>query len=108
MLLAQNGLFGNGHGNEISSMRSDEADNFIQTTEDGLDEPALSLLFAEAIKGPLLSADSQVQISTLLLIFHYLSCGDASAKQIQILVEENIVDYLFEILRLSGKLTKSK
>ncbi|KAK6266107.1 hypothetical protein QUC31_016944 [Theobroma cacao] len=101
MLLAQNGLFGNGHGNEISSMRSDEADNFIQTTEDGLDEPPLSLLFAEAIKGPLLSSDSQVQISTLLLIFHYLSCGDASAKQIQILVEENIVDYLFEILRLS-------
>ncbi|XP_022722512.1 protein PRD1 isoform X2 [Durio zibethinus] len=95
-LLVQIGLFGNGHGNEISSTSSDEADNFMQTTE-----TPLSVLFAEAIKGPLLSSDSQVQISTLDLIFHYLSCGDASSKQIQILVEENIVDYVFEILRLS-------
>lgn len=102
MLLAQIGLFGNGHGNEISGLSSEEAD-FLQTTEDGLDESPLSVLFAEAIKGPLLSSDSQVQISTLDLIFHYLSCGDASSKQIQILVEENIVDYVFEILRLSGK-----
>ncbi|XWS09251.1 hypothetical protein CRYUN_Cryun40dG0070000 [Craigia yunnanensis] len=100
-LLAQIGLFGNGHGNEISSVSSEEADNFMQTTEDVLDEPTLSVLFAEAIKGPLLSSDSQVQVSTLDLIFHYLSCGDASSKQIQILVEENIVDYVFEILRLS-------
>ncbi|XVF65383.1 hypothetical protein PTKIN_Ptkin09bG0244200 [Pterospermum kingtungense] len=100
MLLVQIGLFGNGHGNEISSMSSDEAD-FLQTTVDGVDEPPLSVLFAEAIKGPLLSSDSQVQISTLDLIFHYLSCGDGSGKQIQILVEENIVDYVFEILRLS-------
>ncbi|XVE81218.1 hypothetical protein DITRI_Ditri15bG0045200 [Diplodiscus trichospermus] len=101
ILLAQLGLFGNGHGNEISSMSSDEADNFMQTTEDGVDELPLSVLFAEAIKGPLLSSDRQVQISTLDLIFHYLSCGDASSKQIHILVEENIVDYVFEILRLS-------
>ncbi|KAE8677601.1 pentatricopeptide repeat-containing protein [Hibiscus syriacus] len=95
------GLFGNGLGNEISSLSSDEADHFMQTTEEGLDESPLSILFAEAIKGPLLSSDSQVQISTLDLIFHYLSCGDASPRQIQILVEENIVDYVFEILRLS-------
>ncbi|XVF37892.1 hypothetical protein REPUB_Repub20aG0050200 [Reevesia pubescens] len=101
MFLAQIGLLGNGHGNELSSMSSDEADNLMQTIEDGLDEPPLSVLFAEAIKGPLLSSDSQVQISTLDLVFHYLSCGDASSKQIQILVEENIVDYVFEILRLS-------
>ncbi|KAE8730828.1 putative Pentatricopeptide repeat-containing protein [Hibiscus syriacus] len=96
------GLFGNGLGNEISSLSSDEADHFMQTTEEGLDESPLSILFAEAIKGPLLSSDSQVQISTLDLIFHYLSCGDASPRQIQILVEENIVDYVFEILRLSA------
>ncbi|KAL4269984.1 hypothetical protein GQ457_HM001740 [Hibiscus cannabinus] len=101
MLLAQIGLFGNGLGNEISSLSSDEPDHFMQTTEEGPDESSLSILFAEAIKGPLLSSDSQVQISTLDLIFHYLSCGDASPKQIQILVDENIVDYVFEILRLS-------
>ncbi|KAK8571600.1 hypothetical protein V6N13_047267 [Hibiscus sabdariffa] len=101
MLLAQIGLFGNGLGNEISSLSSDEPDHFMQTTEEGPDESPLSVLFAEAIKGPLLSSDSQVQISTLDLIFHYLSCGDASPKQIQILVDENIVDYVFEILRLS-------
>ncbi|MBA0764628.1 hypothetical protein Gotri_013959 [Gossypium trilobum] len=101
MLLAQIGLFGNGHGNEINSLSSDEADHLMQTLEDGLDEFPLSVLFAEAIKGPLLSSDSQVQISTLDLIFHYLTRGDASPKQIQILIEENIVDYVFEILRLS-------
>ncbi|TYI38348.1 hypothetical protein ES332_A02G020300v1 [Gossypium tomentosum] len=101
MLLAQIGLFGNGHGNDINSLSSDEADHLMQTIEDGLDESPLSVLFAEAIKGPLLSSDSQVQISTLDLIFHYLTCGDAFSKQIQILIEENIVDYVFEILRLS-------
>ncbi|OMO55503.1 Armadillo-type [Corchorus olitorius] len=101
MLLAQNGLFQDVHGNEMSSLSSDEADNFMQTTEGGLDESPLSVLFAEAIKGPLLSSDSQVQISTLELMFHYLSCGDASEKQFNILVEENIVDFVFEILRLS-------
>lgn len=86
----------------MGSMSSDEADNFMQTADNGVDGTPLNVLFAEAIKGPLLSSDRQIQISTLDLIFHYLSWESVSGKQIQLLVEENIVDYVFEILRLSG------
>lgn len=86
-------------------MSLDEADNSMEITEDGEDRPSLNVLFAEAIKGPLLSSDSQVQISTLDLIFHFLSSEGAPGKQIQVLVEENIADYVFEILRLSGECT---
>lgn len=64
---------------------------------------SLVTLFAEAIKGPLLSSDSQVQISTLDLLFHYLSSAGTSGEHIKVLVEENIADYVFELLRLSGK-----
>lgn len=102
-ILAQKGFFGNAYANDINSMSSDEADNFMQTTEHGVDDHPLNLLFAEAIKGPLLSSDRQIQINTLDLIFHYLSREGAPGKQIQLLVDENIVDYVFEILRLSGK-----
>ncbi|XP_027337587.1 protein PRD1 [Abrus precatorius] len=70
-------------------------------TEDGTKGISLVNLFAEAIKGPLLSSDNQVQIGTLDLLFHYLSSLGTSAYQIRVLVEENIADYLFEILRLS-------
>ncbi|XP_012078523.1 protein PUTATIVE RECOMBINATION INITIATION DEFECT 1 isoform X1 [Jatropha curcas] len=99
--VAQKGFFENAYANDTSSMSSDEADNFMQTTDHGVDSPPLNLLFAEAIKGPLLSSDRQIQIGTLDLIFHYLSCEGAPGRQIQLLVEENIVDYVFEILRLS-------
>lgn len=64
--------------------------------------PCLDILFAEAIKGPLLSTDSEVQIKTLDLIFHYVSQESVPSKQIEVLVEENVADYIFEILRLSG------
>ncbi|KAK7387602.1 hypothetical protein VNO78_28515 [Psophocarpus tetragonolobus] len=70
-------------------------------TEDGTKGTFLVNLFAEAIKGPLLSSDSQVQIGALDLLFHYLSSVSTSDYQIRVLVEENIADYLFEILRLS-------
>ena len=63
-------------------------------------------LFADAIKGPLLSSDTQVQISTLDLIFHFLSSSVYCAKQIQVLVQESIADYVFEILRHSGNMNK--
>lgn len=72
-------------------------------TEDGTKGTSLVNLFAEAIKGPLLSSDSQVQIGTIDLLFHYLSSVKTSDYQIRVLVEENIADYLFEILRLSGE-----
>ncbi|GAV58983.1 hypothetical protein CFOL_v3_02516 [Cephalotus follicularis] len=100
-ILAQKGSLANAYANDIDGMSSDEADNFMQTTEDAQDGPQLTVLFAEAIKGPLLSSDSQVQIRTLDLIFHYLSSDGITGKQIQVLVGENVADYVFEILRLS-------
>lgn len=72
-------------------------------TESGNKGSSLCALFAEAIKGPLLSSNSQVQINTLDLLLHYLYSVGTSGEHIQVLVEENIADYVFEILRLSGK-----
>ncbi|KAK6161658.1 hypothetical protein DH2020_005039 [Rehmannia glutinosa] len=45
-----------------------EADNFMHITEHVIDGPPLEVLFAEAVKGPLLSSDIQVQIATLDLV----------------------------------------
>ncbi|KAL5542709.1 hypothetical protein UlMin_010419 [Ulmus minor] len=100
-VLAQRGVFGNALAVDTVSMFSSEEDSLMQSVEDETDESPLNILFAEAIKGPLLSTDSQVQIGTVNLLFHYLSSEGTSAKEIQVLVEENIADYVFEILRLS-------
>ncbi|KAI3794897.1 hypothetical protein L1987_37538 [Smallanthus sonchifolius] len=95
-VFARRGFFENAFENDA------EADNFMETTEHELEKTPLNLLFAEAIKSPLLSSDSEVQTATLDLIVLYLSCGGVSVKEVQVLVEENIADYVFEILRLSG------
>ena len=79
-----------------------EADANMQTKDGETNGTSLTTLFAEAIKSPLLSPDTQVQVAALDFIFHCLSQGDCSVKQIEILVEENLADYIFEILRLSG------
>ncbi|KAK8944306.1 Protein PRD1 [Platanthera zijinensis] len=62
----------------------------------------LITLFADAVKGSLLSADEEIQMNTLELIFLMISPEICSNKQLQVLVEENIPDYIFEILRMSG------
>lgn len=85
-------------------MHSFEAESFMQITEDMVNGPSLEILFAEAVKGPMLSSDSQVQIAALDLICRYLLSENISLKECQALIEENIADYTFEILRLSGKL----
>ncbi|KAF5950529.1 hypothetical protein HYC85_012522 [Camellia sinensis] len=101
-VLAQRGFFENACASGTSCRNSCEADNFMQKTEHVIDGPPLNVLFAEAVKAPLLSSDSEVQVSTLDLIFLYLSWEGGSGNEIRILVEENIADYVFEILRLSG------
>ncbi|PKU76745.1 Protein PRD1 [Dendrobium catenatum] len=63
----------------------------------------LITLFSDAIKGSLLSSDEGIQISTLDLIFHMISPENCSINQLRVLVEENIPDYIFEILRLSAE-----
>ncbi|XP_004298232.1 PREDICTED: protein PRD1-like [Fragaria vesca subsp. vesca] len=102
-VLARRGLFGTAYAPDSNSMSSSEGDSFGQATENGKDMHPLNILFTEAIKGPLLSTDSQVQISTLDLLFHYMSCEGTSCREIQVLVEESIADYVFEILRLSAE-----
>lgn len=105
-VLVQRGYFQRACLNHVESMDSVGAESFMQITEDVINDPSLEILFSEAVKGPLLSSDSQVQIATLDLIFQYLSSENVSQKECQVLVEENIADYTFEILRLSGILLR--
>ncbi|KAG2564449.1 hypothetical protein PVAP13_7NG122556 [Panicum virgatum] len=60
------------------------------------------VLFAEAVKGSLLSTNLEVQTGTLDLIFHFLSSDGDICALLQILIDENVADYIFEVLRLSG------
>jgi len=63
------------------------------------------VLFAEAVKGSLLSTNLEVQTGTLDLIFHFLSSDGDICALLQILIDENVADYIFEVLRLSGTST---
>lgn len=101
-MLAQRQLLREEPAYDTGNMSLSGEVNFKET-EDVPEGASLVNLFAEAIKGPLLSSVSQVQIGALDLLFHYLSSVGTSGNQIQVLVEENIADYLFEILRLSGE-----
>lgn len=67
-------------------------------------ESSLLSLFADAVKGPLLSSDTQVQIGALDLILHSLSPAIDFFREIGALLEKGIADYVFEILRLAGQL----
>ncbi|XP_010278448.1 PREDICTED: protein PRD1 isoform X2 [Nelumbo nucifera] len=101
-VLAQRGYFEHSFVEDLISNRHTEANISKQGAEVRIDMPPLIILFAEAIKAPLLSSDPQVQIGTVDLIFHCMSWDSDSSKHIQALVEESIADYVFEILRLSG------
>ncbi|MCD7447692.1 hypothetical protein HAX54_032885 [Datura stramonium] len=83
------------------SRSSYDVDHLMETNELISDGP-LAILFAEAVKGPLLSSDNQVQIAALDLLYLYLSGKDVLENEIQVFVEENVADYVFEVLRLSG------
>ncbi|KAK9138510.1 hypothetical protein Sjap_009104 [Stephania japonica] len=99
-VLAQSEHFKSSFADSRTS-RKREADNFKQA-ELPTDGTSMILLFAEAIKGPLLSSDNQVQIGTLELILHCLSWEGTGTKHIELLIEQNIADYVIEVLRFSG------
>ncbi|CAH9090359.1 unnamed protein product [Cuscuta europaea] len=84
------------------------AQNLIPTSEYTILNPPLVNLFAEAVKGPLLSSDNQVQVVTLDLLYLFLSWEEVSGKEIEVFVEQNIADYAFEILRLSVESSQTK
>ncbi|XP_071736379.1 protein PUTATIVE RECOMBINATION INITIATION DEFECT 1-like [Rutidosis leptorrhynchoides] len=100
-VLACRGFFEAALENDVTKDYT-EADNFMETSDHELEKTPLNVLFAEAIKGPLLSSDCEVQTATLDLIVQYMSCGGVSEKEVEALVEENIADYVFEVLRLYG------
>ncbi|XP_031403088.1 protein PRD1 isoform X2 [Punica granatum] len=99
-VLTQRGFFQASHANGMRTLASN-ADTSLQIPN-STDGCHLYTLFTEAIKGPLLSSDEQVQIGILDLIFYYLSCEENPEKKIQLLVESSIGDYVFEVLRLAG------
>lgn len=67
------------------------------------DDSSFVKIFAEAMKGSLLSTDLQVQASALQLICFLFPEGSGLDTELQILLEGGIVDYVFEIIRLSGE-----
>ncbi|TVU13764.1 hypothetical protein EJB05_37190, partial [Eragrostis curvula] len=77
-----------------------EAEESLHT--DYISLNASLILFAEAIKGSLLSTNLEVQTGTLDLIFHFLSSDGNNCALLQTLIDENVADYVFEVLRLSG------
>ncbi|CAN6242135.1 unnamed protein product [Urochloa humidicola] len=82
-----------------SSVNCTEAEH-MQT--DYMSLNASLVLFAEAVKGSLLSTNLEVQTGTLDLIFHFLISDANICALLQILIDENVADYIFEVLRLSG------
>ncbi|GLJ47067.1 hypothetical protein SUGI_0993670 [Cryptomeria japonica] len=82
-----------------------ETDSVTETAKyhESLIDGSFIRMFAEAVKGPLLSSDVQVQISALELIHYYTFQieGVDTTKQLSILVEEGTSDYIFETLRVS-------
>ncbi|XP_049932551.1 protein PUTATIVE RECOMBINATION INITIATION DEFECT 1 [Nymphaea colorata] len=98
-VLARKGHFKDSFDDDKMS-NNEKSDNFTQAECSA--ESSLLSLFADAVKGPLLSSDTQVQIRTLDLIFHSLSPAIDFSRQIGALLEKDVADYVFEILRLAA------
>ncbi|KAL2645287.1 hypothetical protein R1flu_012874 [Riccia fluitans] len=62
---------------------------------------SLSRTFIQAVKGCFLSSDAQVQASALGLISLVYSDKTRLHEELQLLVEEGVVNYVLEILRIS-------
>jgi hypothetical protein len=81
-----------------SLIKSAESDNSTL-----LLNASIVVLFADAVKGSLLSTNLEVQAGTLDLIFHFLSSDANIHVLLETLIDENVADYVFEALRLSGR-----
>ncbi|XP_073007558.1 protein PUTATIVE RECOMBINATION INITIATION DEFECT 1 isoform X1 [Typha latifolia] len=101
LVLTKRGVFENFFVHDQNNIDVRETNDSVQSNETSLPTPLISL-FADAIKGSLLSSNTEVQVGTLDLIFHFLSSDMSCFGQIQALLNENIADYVFEVLRLSG------
>lgn len=86
----------------ISNQSSNKCIEAESMQTDYMSLNASLVLFAEAVKGSLLSTNLEVQAGTLDLIFHFLSSDANICALLQTLIDENVADYIFEVLRLSG------
>ncbi|KAE8769016.1 protein PRD1 [Hordeum vulgare] len=86
---------------DLSLIKSVEEEESTQTDDTPLNA-SIIVLFADAVKGSLLSTNLEVQTGTLDLIFHFLSSDANMCVVLQTLIDENVADYVFEVLRLSG------
>ncbi|EEC77052.1 hypothetical protein OsI_15436 [Oryza sativa Indica Group] len=94
LTLAKKGAFDILLLSDPSLINSAEAEDNVPLND------SLVILFAEAVKGSLLSTNIEVQTGTLELIFHFLS-SDANIFVLKTLIDQNVADYVFEVLRLS-------
>lgn len=101
-MLAKRGVFDNLLVKERNCIGAREEDDCTDTSNETVACTPLVSLFADAVKGSLLSSNTEVQAGALDLIAHFLSWGRGCVDQIQAFIEENIADYIFEVLRLSG------
>lgn len=101
LTLAKKGAFDILLLGDQSSINSVEAEESMQTDYVSLNA-SLVVLFADAVKGSLLSTNLEVQTGTLDLIFHFLSSDANIFVLLQTLIDEDVADYVFEVLRLSG------
>lgn len=95
LTLAKKGAFDILLLSDPSLINSAEAEDNVPLND------SLIILFADAVKGSLLSTNIEVQTGTLELIFHFLS-SDANIFVLKTLIDQNVADYVFEVLRLSG------
>nr|CAB3484202.1 unnamed protein product [Digitaria exilis] len=98
LTLAKKGLFDILLLSNQSSVNCTEAEH---TQTDYMPLNAYLVLFAEAVKGSLLSTNLEVQTGTLDLIYHFLSSDASVCALHQTLIDENVADYIFEVIRLS-------
>uniref|UniRef100_A0ACD5UZA2 Uncharacterized protein n=1 Tax=Avena sativa TaxID=4498 RepID=A0ACD5UZA2_AVESA len=83
-----------------SLIKSVDSENSTQTDDVPL-KASIIVLFADAVKGSLLSTNLEVQTGTLDLIFQFLSSDANISVLLETLIDENVADYVFEVLRLS-------
>lgn len=102
LVLAKRDVFDNLLVKDRNCIGAREEHNCMDTTNETVTCSPLVSLFADAVKGSLLSSNTEVQAGALDLISHFLSWRPGCVDQIQAFIEENITDYIFEVLRLSG------
>jgi uncharacterized protein YjaG (DUF416 family) len=101
-VFAKRDVFDNLLAKDRKCIDTSEERNCMDTMNETAACSSLVTLFADAVKGSLLSSNTEVQAGSLDLISHFLSWGPGCVSLIQASIEENVADYIFEVLRLSG------